>query len=486
MALNLLPTELLDNIITHVMPEGFESLALTCRKIYALCTPFIERHNSLRSQFGKFGYYESRTDRSLAIRTAVNLIIRIAVEPVVARYVRHADFKVDSFFTRARAREFVTPCSGAVATLLADSPYLKQAGLDWKEYYAEIEEDLEARSYSQHAAAFLLTLLPNVETLKLPKPWKPLDATDKLIDAVVRKAKESHLPCDRPSLAQITRFQPSILAQSQSPFELDWARPFLALPHMRSFYGFKCVAMDDGHKSIASKAPYHGFGETLEAAHLLSCCIDEVGIADFLKNTTRLRTLEYSHSTKEDSDPQDWNLCEFVTAIEREVGSHLVELSVSIRELRGSITPGKASMRGFQCLQKLEFPLELAMCNMDSAACRVATPNESLVGGSTDHEREYCESFLGDLVPASVSQLSLISHGKDHHERALDLMFLPFAAKKDSQLPALEEFHLSCFHSANNAYKDRCARLLTETEKVGVVLDLVPFPARTMTWDGEQ
>ncbi|MCJ1271614.1 hypothetical protein MMC22_011516, partial [Lobaria immixta] len=491
-ALTRLPTELLDNIITHALPEGFESVALTCKKIYVLCTPFIERHNRLRSQFHNLTYYEKMTDPSFTIRTAFDLIIRIAVEPVVARYVRDADFEVDSFFTlftRGRTRELIADvhCAGAVVRLLANSPHLEQAGLDWKEYYAEIEEDLEAARYSQHAAAFLLTVLPNVETLTLPRLWKPLDATDKLIDAVVRKAKQSHLPCDRPSLAQVTRFGPSVSLGPEERFDLDWASPFLALPHMRSFRGPSCVAMDDGHKRVASKDPYGGFGQTLEAVHLVSCCIDEVGIADFLKHTTRLRTLRYSHSTKGNDDSQDWNICKFVTAIEREAGNHLVELSVTIREIRGSIAPGKASMRGFQRLRRLELPLEIALCNIAAATSQIATPKESLVRSSTDHELEYYESFIGDLVPASVSQLSLISRGTDHHEKALDLMFRHFAAKKDGQLPALKEIHLSCPVSADNAYKDQCARLLAETKKVGVVLHLEPWPSSvSMTWDGEQ
>ena len=80
-------------------------------------------------------------------------------------------------------------CGGAVLRLLADSPDLVEAGLDWEEYNAKIEEDLEPSHYSQFAAAFLLTLLPNVETLTLPKYWKPLEATDKLINVVVRKVR---------------------------------------------------------------------------------------------------------------------------------------------------------------------------------------------------------------------------------------------------------------------------------------------------------
>lgn len=500
MALTRLPNELLEIIIIHVLPEGFKSMALTCRNIYALCVPFVQRHNTLRTQFHTFNYYEKLADPSFTIRTAFDLITRIAVEPIVARYIRHADFKVDSFFNRGRPREFNPDvhCGDAVVRLFADSPYFEQAGLDWQEYYNEIEEDLQAARYSQHAAAFLLTLLPNVETLALPNKWKPLTATNKLIDAVVRKAKQSHrLACDIPSLAQTTRFEPSVSLEPRERFDLAWASPFLALPHMRSFRGPSCVAMDDGgHKSIyASKDPYcGGFGETLEAVHFVSCCIDEVGIADFLKHTTRLRTLRYSHSTKGNGAPHDgdWDICKFVTAIEREAGSHIEELSISIPELRGSIAPGRASLRGFQRLRKLELPLEIAKCNITAAAASRAatTPQKSLTAGddSTDqHKLDDDEPFIGDLVPASVSQLSLISCGTDDHAMALDVMFRHFAARKKSTLSALEEIQLSCPDSADDTYKKQCARLLAETEKVGVVLHLKPWPSTvTITWDGEQ
>lgn len=477
MALTSLPNELLDEIITNVLPEGFESVALTCRKIYALCTPFIERHNKLSSQFQNFTYYE-KIDPSFTIRTAFDLIIRIAVEPVVARYVRDANFKVDSLFTRGRHRKSYKDaiCRGDVVKIFADSAYLKQAGLDWEEYYEKIKEDIKDARYSQHAAAFLLTLLPNVEMLTPPKFWKPVDATRKLMDVVVRKAKHSHLPCDRPSLAQVTRFKPSVSLVPQVWYDLEWASPFLALPQVRFFRGFSCINMDHGYKSIAFKDPYRGIAETLTSVSFVSCCIDEVGIAEFLKHTTRLRTLTYSHSTKENVGPQCWDICKFVRAIECEAGSHLVELSISIREPFGSIAPGKASISGFPRLRQLKFPLEIAMCNITAAACRVATPNEALVRGASDHELDYGELFVGELVPASVSLLSLTSRGTNHHDKALDLMFRQFAGKKNRYLPALKEFHLSYPAGADNAYKDQCAKLLAETEKAGVVLHLEPSP----------
>lgn len=235
MALTRLPNELIESIITHVLPKGFESLAVTCRRIYALCVPSIKRHDALRSRFHHFTYHENPRDPSPTIATAGDLIKRIAIEPVVARYVRYADFKLDSPRSHIILCGFVrdADCLHDVIRLFAESPYLEQAGL---------EEELNVNvyrnpRYSQHAAAFLLTLLPNVDRLILPQFWKPLDATDRLIDAVVRKAKQSHSLFDRPSLAQVTRFEPYVSLVPQDRFDLGWARPFLALPRLRSFQG---------------------------------------------------------------------------------------------------------------------------------------------------------------------------------------------------------------------------------------------------------
>ena len=483
MPLTQLSNELLENIITHVLPDGFESVALSCSRIYTICVPFIQRHNTLRSHFHNFSYYEKMSDSSFTIRTSFDLIVRIAVEPIVARYIRIADFKVDNFFTSRRPREFNPDIQygDAVPRLLAASPYLAQAGLDWQEYYNEIEEDLQASRYSQHAAAFLLTLLPNVETLALPHRWKPIPTTDRLIDAVVRKANQSHhLPYAPPGLAQTTEFS----VGQQKQFDLASASPFLALPHVRSFHGPSCVAMDDdGHKSIVkSKDLYGAFAKALQSCHFMNCYIDDVSITKFLKHTPRLRTLTYSHSTKSIDGPhdRDWDICKFVTAVEREVGAHLVELSVSICEPRGSISPGEASMREFQRLQKLEFPLELAACSTTSTASSAEDSTMDVELGPRE------PSTIGDLVPASVSQLSLISRGTDGHEKILEKMFHDFAAKKDSQLPALKEIHLSCPAGADDAYKEQCTSLLAVTEQVGVVLRLKLWPSSySFTWDGE-
>lgn len=500
MALTRQPIDVLEIIVSHVLPEGFESIALTCQRIYAACKPLIQHHNTLRSHFQIFTYFEKMADPSFTIRSAFDLIARIAVEPIVARYVRHADFSVDSVFLRGRPREFNPDihCGDSVVSLFAGSPDLIQAGLDWREYYAVIEDDLQAARYSQHASAFLLTLLPNVQTLTLPQKWKPLAATDKLVGTVVHKAKRSpYLSCHLASLAQTTRFEPPNSLGPESSFDLAWASPFLALPHVRSFRGPSCVALEDGgHGSTyVPKNPYcDSFGEMLVAVHLVNCCVDHVGIANFLKHTKRLKTLRYSHSTKNSCGPDQrvWDICKFITAIEDEAGSLLEELSVTISELRGSIPPGRTSMRRFHRLRKLQLSLQVATCNIAAATASRATNTPAgqpvVGGGSADHPSEVDndQPFISHLVPASVSQLALISTGANDHAKTLDVMFQHFAARKASQLPALEEIQLSCLHESEDAYKEQCAKLQAEIEKAGVDLLLMQWPSScTITWDGQ-
>lgn len=105
----------------------FQSVASTCGRIYAIW----HRSSNTSAHFHSYTYYERMTNPSVTIGTAFDLITRIAVERIAARYVRDADFRADSFFIRGRPREFNPDvnCDGTPVRLLADSPYLEQAGL---------------------------------------------------------------------------------------------------------------------------------------------------------------------------------------------------------------------------------------------------------------------------------------------------------------------------------------------------------------------
>ncbi|KAI0975909.1 F-box domain protein [Xylaria arbuscula] len=485
-----LPNELLDEIIEHSVPEGFESLALTCKELYALCTPFIEHHNYLRRSFRAFVYCDFPREPSTGIIfQAFDLIARIAADPIVARYIIDADFGYDSFPSRARAPTDVPNMNdgGPLATLFADSSYLARAGLDWKEYYALIEEELRQRPcYSQHAAAFVLTLLPNVKQLTLPKAWKPSEKTDRLLEAIVHEAKPSNSSCTTPSLADVTAFEVSQRRLGEGPFDLNVTVPFLAMPHLRELRSNDCLAIGSTSMSLASRAPYGRCGEFLETVNFSSCCFDEETIAKFLKHTPRLRTLQYSHMSRGIDNRRDWNMCEFVTAIEREVGNHLQELDIAILHLRGLLIPGKASMRGFKRLRKFACPFELAMNNINKALPQTATSNCDLKG----QEPEMIITSVSDLVPGSVSELSLSSTRIEAYDMALEV-FRDLVGEDGSRLPGLKEMYLRGDPSLpcpRVAYLEKCDRLAAKAAEAGVVFHIRqhrPEWNTTVSWHGQ-
>ena len=472
MALTRVPTELLDDIVSYTLPESFESMALTCKKIHDRCAPFIEQHNKLRARFRDFKYYVEPRDSLVA---ASDLITLIATEPIVAGYIRIANFEYDSkFLTHALARGQrpksvpSSNCGGPIVELFARSVSLRRAGLDWKEYYATFEEDVRETRYSQHGTAFLLTLLPNTEELVIPKSWKLNAATSKLLDALVKEGKQSTHLFPSPGLASVTRVQGSKSVSDRDRMDLSWVSPFLALPHIASFRGPSCVASSGYPMSLAFQGLYTA--ETLRATHLSSCCIDDVGIANFLKHTPNLKTLTYSHCTKIDYPMQDWDMCKFVNAVSREAGSYLVELSIAIGDLHGPIVPGKASLRGFQKLEKLEYPLELVMCNINASgtAGHVSTSINRFLHGSTD-------PFVRDLIPSSVAQLSLEARGATSHGKALNVLFRRIGALRRAQLPALQEIEIGCPTSADSAYKQQCNNIVSEARGEHVAVHLNPF-----------
>ncbi|KAI9926607.1 hypothetical protein MW887_004376 [Aspergillus wentii] len=470
------------------MPEGFESLALSCKHMHALCTPFITHHKKLHYHFHDFHYYKTDPVSKgpcflvpdlpyYTATSAFTLLGLIAVEPAAAHYIQIADFRKDSVCTQCILRELATKPDrdDAIIALLANSPYLREAGLDWKEYWAAIKEDLNEARYSQHAAVFILTLLPNVKKITLPGFWKPVPATDKLLNLVIRNTRHQCLHIDRPSLVQVTKLKGRPFRRVRNTLlpllDMSWAIPFLALPHVRCFSLRPCVGTGR-QRNTQSEYLDSDFNASLERVKMDNASVDAAAIAQFLKSTRRLKQLSY-WNTRYTNNAQDWDLCQFITAIEHAVGSHLEELSICTEGLYGAILPGKASLRGFQTVRRLQLPLDVVLCN----------PALALESNDPD----YLNSVLTDIIPASVSQLSLFSDGKGNQYKAIKNLFYDFAAKKCSDTPALEEIHLSCPSDAESQYKEQCDKLAVEAVKVGVALhlrentywscsDLVPVP----------
>ncbi|KAI1122304.1 F-box domain protein [Nemania abortiva] len=496
-----LPIELLPGIIEYSLPEGFESLALTCRALYTLCIPFIEHHNRLRKRFREFRYDDVSTDPSLpCISAAITLIAYIAAEPRAARYIIHADFELDGVYPSNQASRSIAPVlhdTGPVAALFAHSAELAEAGLDWEEYYARAKSQVNRDDsewecfYSQHAAAFVLTLLPNAKDISLPMNWVPFEETEWLIRAIIRKTRQPNSLRSRPSLAEVADLRMGCTPSCPASQALSILTPFLSLPHMQCLvYGYGEMS---GHRMFlgSSQSPHLRFGDTLTTAHFWDADIDGV-LVEFLRRTPDLKSLRYARKRRADRWCKGQDLCRAVTAIGREIGSSLEELSLTEAHFEepppteipphASLPPVKVYMRSFKCLRRLEFPLDLALCNIRAALSGKRNGTRSSIGlalealdnGLTEQQIREIEVSVRDLIPPSVVELSLLSRGQDHHDIALKAMFRGFAANKHSRWPALKDLYLSCptDGEATEAYLGECTKLSVETANAGVVLHL--------------
>jgi hypothetical protein len=497
MALLELADELLALIVSDAIPEGFESLCLSCRRLYMLCKPFIKQHNVLRSHFRKFDYFVKDRYPSLTIRTSFELIARIAEEPVVARYIEHADFSMDLRLPLGGRLWFMEDNGyrpETVRDLFASSRYL--SGTDWQDYFAQYEQGLEDNRYSQAASAFLLTLLPNIKSVTLPLKWTSDKETEKLLDAIVDHARQPDTTSINAGLSVLTTLKTGFSFAMRQGFVLNKITPLLALPHIHTFHGRTSISHDEsGERSSLCQSLPRPVGGTLQRAHLLGSNLDGPAMEYFLRYTPRLKTLVYSHSDKQLS--RTWDICALVTTIGKEVGSHLEELSITKHEFAGEIALGTATLREFPHLHKLEIPLDLAKCVIRSAA-HLKSRESKGTDSTADTDQSHVDLLMCGLVPASVTRLFLRSDEWDRstdfndsmgllemddgvqvfegrpqqHERTLETMFQDFAEKKEAQLPSLKEIRLHYPRTADEAYKARCQSLVSEAEKVGVEMHL--------------
>ncbi|KAI4635691.1 uncharacterized protein J4E87_000646 [Alternaria ethzedia] len=399
MALLELADELLALIVDHTIPEGFESLCLSCRKFHTLCKPLLKHHNELRSHFRNFDYLLKDKYPSLTIRTPFELIARIAEEPVVARYIEHADFKADLRLP-VGGRLWIMERDGyrpeTVRDLFASSKYL--SGNEWQDYFEKYERGLEDNLYTQAASSFLLTLLPNVKTVVLPFRWTHDKETDKLFEAIVHHARQPNVTLTNASLALVTTLKTGFSYAMRQGLVLNKITPLLALPRIHTFHGPTSISdIEASEPSSPRQSMPPPVGGTLEVAYLRGCNLDGPAMQHFLRYTPRLKTLVYSHSDKQLS--RVWDICDLVTTIGKEAGSHLEELSITKREFSGKIALGTATMRDFPRLHKLEIPLDLATCVIRSAAHL----------GTDPADQSHVNLLMCGLVPASVTRLFLTS-----------------------------------------------------------------------------
>ncbi|CEJ80679.1 hypothetical protein VHEMI00850 [[Torrubiella] hemipterigena] len=189
MSLQKLPFDVLHQIWQLVSPYDFEACAKTCKFLYTTAKPLLPRHNALRKQYRSFRLPERNGltgNTSLEPYTLPQLLCDIAVDPIIAEYILHLDLENRESLNlvyeeesdwEAVVRAKLEAHSDALLQLMCKSPYFAQLNIpeskikDWFNCILMESADFEDGQSIDFAAAFLLSLLPNLESLALSRDW---------------------------------------------------------------------------------------------------------------------------------------------------------------------------------------------------------------------------------------------------------------------------------------------------------------------------
>ncbi|TGO24055.1 hypothetical protein BPAE_0113g00120 [Botrytis paeoniae] len=110
----------------------------------------------------KFGDERANGRHGTAFKIARDVTTCSAIGPLVARHIENGDSSQDTLspFTDSCSRE-------VVIILIGVSPHFEQAVLSRKTFSAKIKKNMKEEWHSQITLAFLLTLLPIANKLKI-------------------------------------------------------------------------------------------------------------------------------------------------------------------------------------------------------------------------------------------------------------------------------------------------------------------------------
>jgi hypothetical protein len=470
MSLIVLPTELLRQIIKYQLPEGLESVALTCKALYQVSAFFFADHKRMRERYEHFTYSTIVSDSGeetwdpltmatgVKIKHAGDLLKRIAEEPIIARYIKTADLKEDASVDEGTTSE-------SVFNRLADDVPLSRLVQDslWP-YLRDVDLDPETVSLGLSPVAdtiTLLTMLPNIKHLALPSWWgdkwledEPLTS---VLDAIINRANNRESYQDA-SLSKLSLFAPSLGTGYDTHNSLQVFEAFLALHSLREFYSGSLVA----EVASGDGSPFHprhsSYSPQLGTIELVGCVIGQPELARLLSRTPNLECLRMAHENKYEWLGEYWDVGATMATIQRVAGKHIKELCLSAINCCTTGTT-LTDMSGFEVLKTLDLDVGMLL----STPYEYVDEGDESEGDDVDRaECDWAERFeqlermpshetrLVDLLPASIETVRVRGWGyptpsSDYAPaiKSLRSLFRDFALNRPAQLPALKDISFS-------------------------------------------
>ncbi|TKA28448.1 hypothetical protein B0A50_03915 [Salinomyces thailandicus] len=494
-----LPIELIDDIAVWTAPEGIEGFLLSCKAVYDIGKGHIARHNRYKRRWKRFshvhvGDLDERDKLWKRPRTVLQLIREIALDPCIALYINDLNLYVPKCLSLSSQkivkREYNQlrdngNAMAAIQSLLARSRHLKKAAQDPDLWLRRIQLDDQYPGDlgTLFPAAFLLTLLPNVQKLVLPRDWRSLPHPLRPDREYVPR------PCLVHERSEIRRLMDIIVGEAHEPNRTDAALAklecvlpngwegslffndgrvlqevdiFMAMPSIKQLYTYNGNAWNDGWNCTSFRAQYP-VASNLRRAEFLTAYMSADSIAELLTHAPLITCLKYSHMPP-NSLSSSQTYCragDFVTAVGKHIGRTLKEFSMTIKPLGNCIIErGVVSMQEFTALEKAELDVQI-FCG------RLPEPGE-MADLSTDrfwlYEQIPC---VPDIFPPSIKSLMLWTRHRDlelwhHNVQGLRRLFSHTSEKQSARLPALEHLAVGfiCHHEGREAEEDEHLREL--------------------------
>ncbi|CAK1358592.1 unnamed protein product [Cercospora beticola] len=459
MSLLGLPTELLDDIILQVYNNGdLKSIAQSCKRIYQLSKPHLEQDHIFRRQWRHVAVSEKQS--------IFSVLAAIAREPVIARFVRDLDLRSadESADERTRRVRFEPQNGGYVKygedaefvrTLVRSLPQLTLAKHDASDWIVMImplrvavrrarDQDFPtSRDMVMHRIVLLLTLLPNLERLRLPKFWARTEAGEpetwkEVLSVMVNVANDRRdiLGPEGHSEAPLARL--GQLLPSQETDEdgrcragLKEVAPLFLLPGLEQVHIMKYMAHsnDNMYSGISfdwSGSPRVSLGDAMSnvrSLHFEACCIDAANIGRILERMSALTSLRYSHHATWNGAGHNWNAGAFAAAVSAHCGSQLTQLSLTVRHRMGAIEGGIVSLHELTALKEVQLDLQMFAAPPSASDFRSRFGGLSLAADAESNINGILP--LSQILPIGMERVSLVmhaGHGIEHGQSELDIV----------------------------------------------------------------
>ncbi|GIZ41219.1 hypothetical protein CKM354_000453200 [Cercospora kikuchii] len=552
MSLLGLPTELLDDIILQVYSNGdLESMALSCKRNYDLSKPHLKQYNILRRQWNNV--------RVTKGRSILATLVAIARDPVVARLIRTLDLTLANesegdyectaictpghvgYVHNSEARSLV--CMSVRSSLplalaeqnadawtrmiLPDRTISRAGPVIIGQNVPGMIRHITRRDVVIHRTIFLLTLLPNLERLRLPKFWDCSESGqpakwEQVLSAI------SHLASGDQGMLAPNRYLDAPLArlESLSPSQeidddgrcrvgLKGIASFLLLPGLRHVNIMKFMACEDEQMYTGipfqwSSSPGASPGSAMSnvrALHFEGCCIDAVNIGRILERMPAVTSLKYSHHATWNGCGHNWDAGAFAAAVSHRCGAQLRQLSLTVHRRMGAVESGIFSLHEFMALEEVQ---------LDLLMFAAPPPGSGLLSRARGVNPEADDEWnisdippLSQILPIGIERVSLImhaGHGIEHGQSELSIVRKQlrtlkalFAADLKLSHPYLQQvilrhdghavdlgMHTIVGQSGRRtdvSLESQVARLLRGTGVVGVLIDDCHDAFESMPWE---